>query len=84
MVVSPAIRRQFAQLIRQHLEDLTVLAFTERPTAGKSKSWPQLVARLNRPPQRDKKEFVMTTITVTAADTAQPWTRSSNGLARMP
>ena len=31
MVVSPAIRRQFAQLIRQHIEDLNVLAFTELP-----------------------------------------------------
>ena len=35
MVVSPAIRRQFAQLIRQHLEDLTVLAFTELPDSRK-------------------------------------------------
>ena len=31
MVVSPAIRRQFSQLIRQHIEDLAVLAFTELP-----------------------------------------------------
>ena len=31
MVVSPAIRRQFAQLVRQHIEDLNVLAFTELP-----------------------------------------------------
>ena len=31
MVVSPAIRRQFAQLVHQHIEDLIVLAFTELP-----------------------------------------------------
>ena len=35
MVVSPAIRRQFAQLIRQHIEDLNVLAFTELPDSRK-------------------------------------------------
>ena len=35
MVVSPAIRRQFAQLVRQHIEDLTVLAFTELPDSRK-------------------------------------------------
>ena len=35
MVVSPAIRRQFAQLVRQHIEDLNVLAFTELPDSRK-------------------------------------------------
>jgi flagellar biosynthesis protein FlhA len=35
MVVSPAIRRQFAQLVRQHIEDLHVLAFTELPDSRK-------------------------------------------------
>ena len=35
MVVSPAIRRQFAQLVRQHLEDLVILAFTELPDSRK-------------------------------------------------
>ncbi len=35
MVVSPAIRRQFAHLVRQHIEDLNVLAFTELPDSRK-------------------------------------------------
>ena len=35
MVVSPAIRRQFAQLVRQHIDDLNVLAFTELPDSRK-------------------------------------------------
>ena len=35
MVVSPAIRRQFAQLVRQHIEDLVILAFTELPDSRK-------------------------------------------------
>ena len=35
MVVSPAIRRQFAKLVRQHIEDLNVLAFTELPDSRK-------------------------------------------------
>jgi len=35
MVVSPAIRRQFSQLVRQHIEDLNVLAFTELPDSRK-------------------------------------------------
>jgi len=35
MVVSPAIRRQFAQLVRQNIEDLHVLAFTELPDSRK-------------------------------------------------
>ena len=35
MIVSPAIRRQFSQLIRQHIEDLTVLSFTELPDSRK-------------------------------------------------
>ena len=35
MIVSPAIRRQFSQLIRQHIEDLTVLSFTELPESRK-------------------------------------------------
>ena len=71
MVVSPAIRRQFAQLVRQHIEDLNVLAFTELPDSGRLKSWQPLAARPAKPPPSQDKEFVMTTITVTAADTAQ-------------
>ena len=35
LVVSPAIRRQFSQLIRQHIDDLAVLAFTELPDSRK-------------------------------------------------
>ena len=35
MIVSPAIRRQFSQLIHQHIDDLTVLAFTELPDSRK-------------------------------------------------
>jgi flagellar biosynthesis protein FlhA len=35
MVVSPAIRRQFSQLVRQHIEDMAVLAFTELPDSRK-------------------------------------------------
>ena len=35
MIVSPAIRRQFSQLIHQHIDDLTVLAFTELPESRK-------------------------------------------------
>ena len=35
MVVSPAIRRQFSQMVRQHIEDLNVLAFTELPDSRK-------------------------------------------------
>ena len=35
MIVSPAIRRQFSQLIHQHINDLTVLAFTELPDSRK-------------------------------------------------
>jgi flagellar biosynthesis protein FlhA len=35
LVVSPAIRRQFSQLVRQHLDDLVVLAFTELPDSRK-------------------------------------------------
>ena len=31
LVVSPAIRRQFASILKQHIEDLLVLAFTELP-----------------------------------------------------
>ena len=31
MVVSPAIRRQFSAIVRQHVEDMVVLAFTELP-----------------------------------------------------
>ena len=31
MVVSPTIRRQFASILKQHIEDLLVLAFTELP-----------------------------------------------------
>ena len=35
MVVSPAIRRQFSQLVRQHIEDMAILAFTELPDSRK-------------------------------------------------
>ena len=35
LLVSPAIRRQFSQLIRQHIDDLAVLAFTELPDSRK-------------------------------------------------
>ena len=31
LVVSPAIRRQFSAIVRQHVEDMIVLAFTELP-----------------------------------------------------
>ena len=31
LVVSPAIRRQFSAIVRQHVEDMVVLAFTELP-----------------------------------------------------
>ena len=31
LVVSPAIRRQFSSIVRQHVEDMVVLAFTELP-----------------------------------------------------
>ena len=31
LVVSPAIRRQFSAIVRQHVEDIVVLAFTELP-----------------------------------------------------
>ena len=31
LVVSPAIRRQFSLIVRQHVEDMIVLAFTELP-----------------------------------------------------
>ena len=31
LVVSPSIRRQVSAIIRQHVEDLIVLAFTELP-----------------------------------------------------
>ena len=31
LVVSPAIRRQFSAIVRQHVEDMMVLAFTELP-----------------------------------------------------
>ena len=31
LVVSPAIRRQFSSIVRQHVEDMIVLAFTELP-----------------------------------------------------
>ena len=67
MVVSPAIRRQFAQLVRQHIEDMAVLAFTELPDSRKI----EVVATISGDAATTKREFVMTTITVTAADTAQ-------------
>ena len=35
MVVSPAIRRQFSQLVRQHIDDMAILAFTELPDSRK-------------------------------------------------
>ena len=35
MVVSPAIRRTFSAIIRQHIEDMIVLAFTELPESRK-------------------------------------------------
>ena len=31
LVVSPAIRRQFSAIVRQHVEEMIVLAFTELP-----------------------------------------------------
>ena len=37
LVVSPAIRRQFSLIVRQHVEDMIVLAFTELPENKKVK-----------------------------------------------
>ena len=35
LVVSPNIRRQISAIIRQHIEDLIVLSFTELPDSRK-------------------------------------------------
>ena len=31
LVVSPAIRRQISSLVKQHIEDMVIMAFTELP-----------------------------------------------------
>ena len=35
VVVSPAIRKEFSKIIRQHIDDILVLAFTELPESRK-------------------------------------------------
>ena len=35
IVVSPAIRKEFSKIIRQHIDDIVVLAFTELPETRK-------------------------------------------------
>ena len=49
VVVSPAIRKEFSKIIRQHIDDIVVLAFTELPETRKI----EVVATITGEPESD-------------------------------
>ena len=48
-MVSPAIRKEFSKIIRQHIDDIVVLAFTELPETRKI----EVVATITGEPESD-------------------------------
>ena len=49
LLVSPAIRKEFSKIIRQHIDDIVVLAFTELPETRKI----EVVATITGEPESD-------------------------------